>query len=271
VCEVVERVPDVILNVTGLGLHRRAYDLVGRLGVPMVLLLTESPYMDPEQRVIAEKGRCAGILTNDRVSVPYLGESGLPVWYLPHSFDPERHCPGKVGEGYRTDVFFHGTLWDERRQLLDAVQWNGHRVKIGGARTDPEQPDVLIGEVIDNDEMIQWYRGTRIALNHHRRDKFGGGLVQQGEAWSLGPRAFEIAACGAFQLCDDARGELGEVFGDSVATYHDAQSLGAQVDYYLGHDRERRDMAWTAYERVQGCAFVNRAREIVVPALESVL
>jgi len=90
------------------------------------------------------------------------------------------------------------------------------------------------------------------------------------EAQSLGPRAYEIAACGAFQLCDDKRTELWSVFGDSVATYSDADDLRDQVTYYLKHDRERQEMAQEARARVEGCTFQDRAREIVIPALKTI-
>jgi spore maturation protein CgeB len=91
------------------------------------------------------------------------------------------------------------------------------------------------------------------------------------EAYSLGPRAFEIAACGAFQLCDDTRAELDEIFKGSVPTYSGPDELRAKAQYFMTHDQDRRDLAWESYQRVQGCAFVNRAQEIVLPALERIL
>jgi len=267
IADIVEFVPDALLIVTGLGWHRWGYELTLKLGIPMALILTESPYMDTEQAVIAEKGNISAVFTNDRVSVSVY-QGICPTYYLPHSFDPARHYPHEVGPEYKRDVFFWGTLWEERRELLDALDLSRYHARVGGAYTNPDRPDVLIGEVMENSEMVYWYSGAKIALNHHRRDKFGGGLIQTGEAYSLGPRAFEIAAIGTFQLCDDTRPELRDVFGDSVATYHDAADLQAKIDYYLAHETERQEMADEARRRVQACSFEARAREIVIPALE---
>ena len=143
------------------------------------------------------------------------------------------------------------------------------RVDVGGVRliSGDKTPRGTTG----NEVLAEAYRHTKIALNHHRSvvGVENGKEVHVREAWSLGPRAFEIAACGAFQLCDDTRPELREVFGESVPTYHDADSLRAQVEYWLNpvHEQGREDIAWAAYQRVQGCAFVDRARGIVIPAL----
>ena len=259
--------PDLILNVMGVSLHRRAYIHAHLLGIPMALILTESPYMDDHQANIVTKGFVRLVFTNDWVSVDPLHEAtGIPVVYLPHSHDPARHYPHQVGEELETDVFFYGTLWPERKALLDSVDWSQYRAYVGGTRfrAGNDTP-----KVIQNDGMALWYSGTRVALNHHRTVAHDGATVS--DAYSLGPRAYEIAGCGAFQLCDDARPELHKVFGDSVATYHDGPDLRAKVDYYLAHDDERQEMAAEAHRRVEPCSFLHRAREIVMPAINEMM
>lgn len=284
VIEAVDCVPDVVLIVNGMALHRRAFELLHRLGLPLALLLTESPYLDEAQGKIAALGRVRLALTNDKASVARLRQA-VPearVEYLPHSFDPKRHRPCWVGPQYKCDVFFHGTLWPERVALFEPLQEvaNGWHVRLSGVDptiTDPARADEALAGLVDNAELASWYNGCKIALNHHRTfvgvDGNGQGRhIGQGEAWSLGPRAFEIAACGAFQLCDDARPELTEIFGDSVATYRDGQDLARQVDYFLrpAHEAERSEMAVEAFNRVQGCTFRRRAEEVLLPALESI-
>jgi len=88
--------------------------------------------------------------------------------------------------------------------------------------------------------------------------------------WSLGPRAYEIAACGAFQLSDE-RPELREIFGDAVATYVDGADLRRKVDYYLTHEGEREEMALEALDLVQSCSFEDRAEQILLPTIKEVL
>lgn len=269
--QAVDFVPDVALVVNGFALHRRAYDLLARLGIPTALLLTESPYLDDEQARIIEQGHVALAFTNDRSSVQPLGRAGAPVVYLPHSFDPTRHRPQAVADEERSDVFFFGTLWPERKRLLWPLRrWlKMHhpqaRVDIGGA--------AMLGRgtsrLIDNDELARRYSGAAICLNHHRTisSAVDGKEQHVSGAWSLGPRAFEIAACGAFQLSDE-RPELREVFGTSVPTYSDARSLRELASFYLTHPDERQRLAEESMRRVQQCSFERRAAEIVLPELK---
>ena len=90
-------------------------------------------------------------------------------------------------------------------------------------------------------------------------------------AYSLGPRAYEIAACGAFQLCDDQRPELHDIFNGSIPTYKDAADLQDKIGYYLAHDAEREALRAESLKRVQACSFVERARDIVIPRIKQVI
>jgi len=277
IIDMIEFLPDVVLVITGLAWHKRAYMLAHCLDVPVAVLFTESPYMDDQQALIASKGFVRLAFVNEKTSVATFAEKApdVPTVYLPHSFSTKRHRVFDVEQEYRSDLFFHGTRWDERGALLDAIDLPGRDVHISTARfvtrVDLEtglERQTVEGEVIPNDELVKWYNGTKIALNHHRRDVWGGGLVAAHAAYSLGPRAFEIAATRTCQLCDDQRQELVDVFGDSVATYANAQELNRKAEYLLSHDDERTDMASAALERVRACSFLNRAREIMIPAIE---
>lgn len=266
---ILDYAPDCILNVMGVALHRRAYVHAHLLNVPMAVLLTESPYMDDYQVSVLARGHVRLAFTNDMVSVGSLhDETGVPVVYLPHSYDPARHYPHQVGPDYRSDVFFYGTLWPEREALLSGLDLSRYEARVAGTKFSGTMRG--LPKVIPNNEMAAWYSGTKIALNHHRTCRTAG-KGQIDDAYSLGPRAYEIAACGAFQLCDDARPELHEVFGDSVATYRDGDDLQGQIDYYLAHEAERREMATESLRRVQSCSFLARAEEIVLPAMEKYL
>ena len=277
IIEALDFMPDVVLIVSGMAFHRRAYDLLDRLRFPLALILTESPYLDRSQSLIVKKGHIKVAFTNDKRSVGPLSETGVRIEYLPHSYDPATHYPRNTNGNHDTDVFFHGTLWPEREQLLAPLRDLPHRVRISGI--DPsikslKDADKVLENMVHNDELADWYCGTKIALNHHRTFvgvEDGQRHIEPGAAHSLGPRAFEIAACGAFQLCDDTRPELAEVFGDTVATYTDERDLRDKIGYYLAHDDEREAMALRSHRRVQGCTFETRARDIVIPTLMEVL
>jgi spore maturation protein CgeB len=144
-----------------------------------------------------------------------------------------------------------------------------HKVHITGARFSPQHDTMIAGQLIDNREMVHWYNCAKVAINHHRKEMHGGKMADAVgvHPHSLGPRAYEIAACGTFMLTDD-RPERKSVFGDTVAVYKDREDLIAKATYYLSHDNERQEMAQAAHERVQSCSFLHRAREIVIPAIE---
>jgi spore maturation protein CgeB len=199
--------------------------------------------------------------------------SGRRVVYLPHSYDPMRHHhKDAVLPKYESDIFFFGTWWPERQRLFKPLKrWakrHGYKAQIGGVDFKRKKG------MLSNKELIRHYSGTKIALNHHRSvigvDGNGKERHVQG-AYSLGPRAYEIAACGTFQLCDDARPELCEVFGDSVATYSGPDDICAVLDHYLKRPSDRALMWGEALKRVQSCTFEARARDILLPAIESVL
>jgi len=247
---VVEHDPDVIVIIHGLLLHPHTYMLLNRFDIPKVVILTECPYIDGEQKRLLETAKFDHIFVNDRASLDAFEGN---VTYLPHSYSRLRHRPGRPDATYATDVYFHGTLFDERAALFASLDFNGHKAHIKGVQLDQKS------ELVPNAQLVKYYQNTKIALNNHR---------PSGKGQSLGPRAYEIAACNAFQLCDDTRPELYEVFGDTVATYADAQELQDKIEYYLNHDAERREMARAALERVTPCSFYDRAHELVLPVLE---
>jgi len=239
-----------------------------------VLLLTESPYLDDIQRKMAIGAKVDAVLVNDRASVATFQDStALDVAYLPHSFNPERHKP-TAAAGYESDVFFFGTLWPKRRELIDYLEdaAAGRVFNLRGIKPVDEN----VTSMIDNSEMVKFYSSTKIALNHHRQaigtdDAGNETYIKDGAAWSLGPRAYEIAAAGAFQVCDDTRPELAAIFGDSVPTYANANELLGLVEYYLPRPKLRHDMAAASREAVANCTFENRASEFLIPLLMEVL
>jgi len=264
----IEFVPDVVIIVSGGALHKHAYDLLARMNLPLVMLLTESPYEDDLQIRILEGARIAHAFTNERLSVEPLSKASVPVTYLPHSYDPDVHKRIRVNGNYRSDVLFHGTLWPERVRLLKQLYGLPFDVRVTGLDLTEYTEGRAEGQLVDNDELARWYNGAKICLNHHRtfKTKLGDNIAPGGAA-SIGPRAYEIAACGAFQLCDDKRPELREVFGDSVPTYRDADSLKERIEYFMERPKERKGLAKLAQAHVQGCTFESRAREIVEPIL----
>lgn len=258
--------PQVILIVGGTMLHGKTIEMIKRFPSLRAVILTECPYVDDRQARFLGAIEPHMVFVNEKNSV---GAFGFPTVYLPHSYSPHRHFPGAVDDTHKSDVFFCGTWWPERARLFDGLddEYNAHVIGVGW---DDDVGNTQF--ITPNGELVNWYRGAKIALNHHRTIRVVDrpDHIQEGEAWSIGPRAYEIAACGAFQLCDDTRPELREVFGDTVDTYFGALDLRFKIDYFLRNESHRKLLAKEALAAVQDCSFENRAKAILIPALEAI-
>ena len=260
--EVIDWGPDVALIVSATEYHKNAFSLMHKANIPIVAMFTESPYGDDLHNKVMAQTVLRGAFTNEKTTVKSLSDKGkIPVAYLPHSYQPDKHKSAVVENGHSTDVFFFGTLFPERLASFSILSESlrGMRYKFDGPA--PNQKGVSPLLTLPNEELVKYYNGTKIALNMHRASD---------TAWSLGPRAYEIAACGAFQISDN-RGELHELFNGSVPSYTNDEELAEVVRHYLSHPDERLEKAKAAHERVKDCTFRQRDAEIVVPFLEEVL
>lgn len=237
-----------------------------RGGIVTALLCTESPYQTTtRERYMSRLYDVT--FTNERAALPLFTETpAARVFYLPHAYHPERHTrDGAQGEA--ADVFFCGTRFPERAALLDGVDWSGiafHDRTVW--LSDGEDPLITLSRTMPNTEVAAHYRSARISLNHHRTT---GDLRAQTQisdpVQSLGPRAYEIPACGGFMLCDDSRAELRDVFGDTVPTYDagDPASLERQIRHYLTHPDQRDALRDAQYEAVRPHHWRARAASIL--------
>lgn len=267
--------PDAAVIVTGLKLHASVPLTLRRMGIPTVLVCTESPYSAQE---IAIAPLYDAICTHERVALTAFGDHPR-VYYLPHAYDPARHALGPSDPACQTDVFFCGTAFPERRALLEGVDWSDITHTISGSlwQQPSDEPPTLaavqegridpFAGIIANADVARWYRSAAISLNHHRTTtEYGSGAhIAPGSAESLGPRAYEIPACGGFMLCDDSRPEIWEVFGDSAATYRagDSADLTRQIRYWLTHPIERADVARRQHAAVRPHSWHARAAQLL--------
>ena len=274
ICKAIDCMPlDFVLIVTGLLHHPRVFEHFKKLEIPTVLIFTESPYNDEMLADILPLPNV--VFSNDLNSVEPFREVNPNSYYMPHSYNPEVHHPPDgelLAEEYKHEVFFLGSLYEERKALFEelALNYKGSaRLDIIGTSMDTKGR--MTGEMI-NDELIKHYWGSKIVLSPNRTtaDYFAKTQIEE-EAWSLGPRVYEVAACGAFQVTDNSRAELREVFGDVIPIYRDGAGLAQIVAYFLQEEDHRRELARQARERVKPCTFENRAQNILFPTLREVL
>lgn len=267
ITELVNVWPDYVISVSGHNLHFSLPLMARKLGIPSAVYCTESPYFDHEP-VFAQHYDV--IFTNERRSVPaFDAKAPGRAHYLAHAYNPHIHYPADPAEGCDADVFFVGSGFPERRRLFEAVDWTGVKfVTHGFLWTAGENPDAMeMDRVLPNERAADYYRTAKINLNHHRTTTvYGAGKHISGlDAESLGPRAYEIAACGGFQLCDDSRAERLEVFGDAMPTYrsHSAIDLERQIAYYLARPDERDRLALAQYEAIRPHSWHARAAQMM--------
>lgn len=267
---------DAVVMVCGLLIDPRLYVLFERMGMPVWLYGTESPYDDDMMKICAKLVTVAS--TNERTSVDKIraaveaGGEGTPVEYLPLGYNPAIHVAGfgaNVPDVPSHDVVFVGNFYPSRTRLLEAVDWAGADVGLYGVwnsvpLTSPLQ-SFRRGGVVDNRFAAILYNRAKVCINLFRTEKLRDitevledGLIGE----SLNPRMIECAAAGNFMV-SEYRPEVADVFGDAVPTFKTAGELSELLAYYLAHDSAREALAARLPDLVAGWSYEARARTIV--------
>lgn len=263
--------PDWMIVVSGMFFHPDALILAKRAGVRTALLFTESPY---DYR---EEARFAPLVdvcwTNERTAVEPLQKANPRTVYLPHAYHPGKHSEAAIAKVLAEtdvpahDVVFVGTAFQERVELLSAVDWSGIDVGLYGMwKTLPKRSSLkrfVRHGVVDNAYTAALYARAKIGLNLFRQSVgIGTFAPRMTGAESMNPRSYELAACGAFHL-SDARPEVSEVFGSAVPTFTTAEELRALVQRYLPDDSARAEASAAARDAVRDHSWHARAAQVV--------
>lgn len=242
---------------------------------------TECPYDDEWALRLAELFDYCFVC--DKTSIIPFKEYNQKTYYIGHAYNPERHRPDGKKE-YVSDVTFVGTNFPSRITFMEAVDWSGIDLNLYGimpvGNASPLSRYVRRASAIPNDVTLDLYRGARIGLQMHRKDGYDPIAARQGKkfvrgglqgarplanlkAHSLGPRSYELAACGVFQVCDEGRAELREVFQDTVPTYRTPDELGALLRQYLDDPVRREEQAKAQHEAIKPYTFEARMRSML--------
>ena len=260
--------PEWTIVVSGMYYPKYMLRLLKNASLRVGLLLTESPYDDEHQEKLASWATV--VWTNERTSVERLRIANPNTFYLPHAFDPSKHKPESDpidADVPAHDVVFVGTCFQERIELLERVDWTGIDLGLYG-NWDELGPNSKLkpfvrGEDTPNQVTAALYRKAKIGLNLYRQSKgFGKNTARIDGAESLNPRAYELAACGAFHL-SDYREEVGELFGKLVPTFTDAGSLEGQIRRWLLDDIGRARISAQLPKAIEGHHWHNRAKDVI--------
>jgi len=211
------------------------------------------------------------MLERDRINLPYFdlifqpanladglraaGATGR-IEYIPIGIDPEVHHPvpltAEEQQRYGADVCFIGGLSGRfhaaRRAMVEYAIENGVNIKVWGGYREHfvGSPILRVWQgQIWGEEQVKALCAAKIGLNFHV-DHHAGELDR-----GLNLRAFELAACGVFQLLQRVP-SVGEFFeeGKEIVCFETKEEMLDKIRYYLAHESERRQIAEAARKRV---------------------
>ena len=259
---------DCVLVVSAMCLHPDIIILMKRAGLRVTVLFTETPYDIAQELKIAKL--VDGCWTNERSAVDTFKAVNPCTTYLPHGWHPGRHFVSArsiSNDIPQHDVVFVGSGFSERIAWFNAIDWTG--IDLGlygtwkGLGLNAQLRACIKGNQVDNQMASALYRRAKIGLNLYRRSMgFGRKAPQIERADSLSPRAYELAACGAFHISDD-RAEVREVFGDLVPTFRTPNEAADLIRHWLKDDEARLLVASQLPACVAESSWVQRAAGVI--------
>ena len=181
--------------------------------------------------------------------------------------DPEIHRPIELTADERKevscDISFAGAGYRNRVRLFSGL--TDYDFKIWGVNwvtRDLVKHICRAEERFTPDFFARIAAGSRININLHSS------ILHDGvdpKCDTINPRVFEIAACGAFQLCDPCIG-LDRLFAfeTEIPVYTSLAELRQKIDYYLAHPAERAEIAKRARAHaLREHTYEHRARQML--------
>jgi spore maturation protein CgeB len=279
--------PDAIIIVTGLDLYKSAWKWIqefrGALKHPykIITIFTESPYRPSEEPFVASMSDY--VFTNEKSYVGTLRKFQPRSWYLPQAYDEKMHVPDDKEHKY--GVYMCGSGFLSRVEVLSRVNWEetGTSLMLKGLFPDIKKDTALFPfyqeGLVPNEKVVEDYQASDICLNIHRQE---GDLViferdlpksynierrqfKVTNAYSMNNRASEIAAAGGFQLVDDTRQEVEDVFGNSVPRFsiNEPGELQEMIAYYTRNPRQRAKLAEESRMRIEGRTYLANTKKIL--------
>lgn len=165
--------------------------------------------------------------------------------------DPELHRPvqlsGAEKREFGCDLSFAGAGYYNRLQLFKGL--TDLNFKIWGVEWGERELAHLVqgGEKrFDSETFMKICAGSKINLNLHSSAMHDG---VDPDCDAINPRVFEIAAAGAFQVCDPCKGLAEHFTEEEVPTYRSLAELREKIAHYLARPEERAACAKRARER----------------------
>lgn len=238
----------------GEGLDRGLCQRLSVVCGKSVLWVTEDPYDNKIN--VYNSGLFDFVFTNDASSVrTYYGK----VYHLPLAAYPRFHyheIPEKDEGHYLYDLLFVGTAWPNRALFLKNLlsELKGIKAKIAlpfiecTPKPDLGLPDSSYLWKTPNSELARMANRSRMVLTLHRDYSEPGNRTM---ASTPGPRLFETALAGGFQLVDLSLPETTKYLSPitEIGGFESSEECLSQIRYFLVHPEERMTMARNAQKR----------------------
>lgn len=177
------------------------------------------------------------------------------------------YCPVGFNAAYRQlkatdkpiDISFIGSPYKNRLELLEMVAKYAASQKLNMlvcgqfwenryfwkkrilSKKYPHLIQYISNQEINSEEAAAIYTSSKICLNIH-------GSTHK----NINPRTFEIMATGAFELMDEREDYADLIIpGKDLAVFRDKNDCVKKIDYYLKHNKERKQIALTGYLNIK--------------------
>jgi spore maturation protein CgeB len=186
-------------------------------------------------------------LTKERYALRALAGVGLRnLHYMPLYCVPEFHHPVTLDADevarFASPISMVGSWYPYRERFLSELR--DYPIRIWGHgwdRAGAAVQEMVAGGPVWGRPKLAVYSGSTLSLNHHH---------PMNDIVGVNTRTFELAASGVCQAVD-LKEELPSLFapGEEVVAYRDLDDLRRQLDYYLAHPDEARDIGRNAQRR----------------------
>ena len=162
-------------------------------------------------------------------------------YYLPECCNPVYHKPVDLSDDekaiYKCDITTAGNLYPNRSEFFSNL--TKYDVKIWGNpaplwMNTSKIKKMIMNRYVSNEAKAKAFFAAKIVLNN----------LHPGEIWGVNCRAFEIPACGGFQIIN-FRQALNPLFvlDKEVVAFHNYHELIEKIEYYLESETERKTIA----------------------------
>lgn len=265
--------PDFIFTLHGLNLDVNKVIEIRKLGYKTGVWLVDDPYeIDISLKYALNYDY---IFNTENYVIDIYKRHTQNAFYIPLGSN-DNAFRKVIDNRYSSDICIIGSAFKNRLDVIDNIydylKKCNHNIKIIGQWWEKLRcfnyiKDKVFPHIITDEEAAKYYSNAKINLNIHRSfdDKTLGLNSQNIKAVSPNNRIFDISAAGGFQITD-YREDLDRFYkiGEEIVVYNNINDLIDKIDYYLGHDEERKRIAENAYQRtIKEHLFTNRLSKIL--------